>query len=511
MFDLRGCPACGYARASFDDAAGTSQGGRSVESQSVEIDATGNDLGVNLIEVYCDNNASASGHARKSRDDWERLLADVGAGKYRLIILWDASRGSRELLDWIGFLGLLRDQRMLVHLITHGRTYDPANSRDWKILVQEGVEAHSQADVISENVKRGNKRARQKGRPHGHPPFGWRRVYDPASGKMETQKPVEEQQAQLLDMFTLLVSGEKPTRIAIEMNRRILHPEEGEQGYRTAFGNLWRADAVRRILLSPTHIGKIRDPDTGELIEGNWDGTIREDIWWAAQEILEHRAKRSNARTYLLTGYAGCGVCGSWTVAQGPRGRKNLSCAGVDETGAPDGRGSTHNLAIRMDWVDDYVIGYILRRMCDLDFIRSLTADAGEKRAAALAEARRLQAELEEMWAKVEAREPGYKFDRVAALEASWEPEIKRLEEEAAAGLSVGRALALEFARMVEDSGAEGQELLELLREAWDETPLGGRRELVRIYTKSITIYPRKQRGKKFDPTRVVIEPAAFA
>jgi len=506
MFNLRGCPACGYARASFDAAAKTSQGGRSVESQDAEINSCGEDLGVNLIEVYVDNNASASEHATKPRDDWGRLLADVGAGKYKLIILWDASRGSRDLIDWVAFLKLLRDQAMLVHLITHNRTYDPQNSRDWKILVQEGVEAHSQASMISENVKRGNKRARQKGRPHGHAPFGWRRVYDQDSGKMVTQEPIAEHQAQLTDMFVMLVSGMKRASIAVELNRRISLPEnDPDRGYPTKAGKLWKGDTVGSLLASPTHIGKIRDPESGELLEGNWEGTIPEDLWWAAQDILSHRGRGSGGRKYLLTTYARCGVCTSITTGIGPRLRKKLACAGVDDSGARDGRGIGH-VAIRMDWADEYVINYVLRQMADTDLIRALTADNGEKRSAALAEAKRMRAELEEMWAKVEARVPGYKHDRVAALEAAWELEIQRLEGEAVSGLSAGKALALEFAKLVEESGAGGDELLSILRDAWDRTALDGRRQLVRIYTKSITILPRQSHGRVFDPGRIVIE-----
>lgn len=506
MLSLVGYPTCGYARASSDPAAKTSQAGRSVESQDAEIKACGSDLGVNLIEVYCDNNLAASENATKVRDDWVRMNADIAAGRYKLIILWDCSRGSRDLGDWVVFLKLLRDQSVLVHLITHDRTYDPRNHRDWKILVQEGVEAHSQASMISDNVKRGNKRARQKGRPHGHAPFGWRRVYDPESGKMITQEPVEEEQPQLTEMFVALVSGKKRISIAKDLNLRIKLPEgHPDRAFPTRTGGLWRHDNVGSLLLSPTHIGKLRDHESGDLVEGNWEGTIPEDLWWAAQAILSEKKPHATALKYLLTNIARCGVCGSWMAVQGRKGRPVLACRGVNDRGSLDGRGQGHT-TIRMDWVDEFVIDFVLRGLSDAKLLRAVAEDAGEKRQEALTAAKRMKAELEEMWSKVEAREPGYKHDRVAALEAKWEPEIQQLEQEAAAGLGTGRMVALELASLLEESGATGDDVIELLRDAWDETPLDGRREVVRLFTGSIRVMPRQQRGKHFDASRILIE-----
>lgn len=506
MNNLSGLPACGYARASSDPAAGTSQAGRSVESQANEITFCADDLGVKLLEIYSDNNLSGSEHATKIRDHWVRLNSDIAAGRYKLLILWDCSRGSRELIEWVTFLKVLREKSVLVHLITHDRTYDPSNSRDWKILVQEGVEAHSQASMISENVRRGNKRARQRGRPHGHAPFGWKRVYDPDSGKMLTQEPVEEEQPQLAEMYAMLVTGMTRTAMAKDLNQRIQLPDgHPERALRTRNGGLWGVETIAGLLLSPAHIGKIRDPESGDLLDGNWEGTIPEDLWWAAQSILAAKKGNSNARKYLLSNIARCGVCNSMTAVSGRRNYKMLACRGVDETGRYDGRGSGH-VSIRVDWIDDYVIGLVLRRMCDPELIRGLQEDTSDQQAEAMAEAKRMKAELEEMWAKVEAREPGYKHDRVAALEASWEPEILRLEEEAASGLDSGRVLAIEFARLAEESGAEGDELLRLLRDAWDETPLDGRRELVRLFTKSIVVMPRQNRRKSFDESRIIID-----
>jgi hypothetical protein len=98
-------------------------------------------------------------------------------------------------------------------------------------------------------------------------------------------------------------------------------------------------------------------------------------------------------------------------------------------------------------------------------------------------------------------------------MEAAWAPEIERLNEQAAAGLDVGRALALSLHQAAEAAGVEGNELKALFLEAVrDGTELPGQRSLVRTFFKSIRILPadrpdgRRPGGKKFDPTRIEID-----
>src|ERR671912_403824 len=112
MMELRGAPAGIYKRASRDTAVGTAMEGMSVQSQ--EDDG-------------------------RERGDWLRLLGDIASGRLRVIIMWDTSRGSRELEDWIKFLKLAAKHAVLIHAVSHERTYNPQNHRDWEVLAMDGV------------------------------------------------------------------------------------------------------------------------------------------------------------------------------------------------------------------------------------------------------------------------------------------------------------------------------------------------------------------------------------
>ena len=53
-----------------------------------------------IADRYADPGLSASRFATKDRPEYKRLLADVEAGKLDVVVLWESSRGGRELAAW---------------------------------------------------------------------------------------------------------------------------------------------------------------------------------------------------------------------------------------------------------------------------------------------------------------------------------------------------------------------------------------------------------------------------
>lgn len=88
-------------------------------------------------DVYTDNDRSASRFATKSRPDWQRLAGDLEAGRYDVLVLWEPSRGSRELVVWAALLDVCRERGVLIHVTSHRRTYDPREPRDWRTLAED--------------------------------------------------------------------------------------------------------------------------------------------------------------------------------------------------------------------------------------------------------------------------------------------------------------------------------------------------------------------------------------
>jgi site-specific DNA recombinase len=506
MLDLHNAPAGLYKRASRDTAVGTAMEGMSVESQEDDGRERGDELGVRIVDVYNDNNLSGSEFATKVRDDWLRMLTDIESGRLRVIIMWDTSRGSRELEDWIRFLKLAAKHAVLIHAVSHERTYNPQNHKDWEILAMDGVKNASFSKQLSANVKRGNRRSLRLGRPRGTPAFGWRRVYDPDSGKMVTQEPVEELRRHVIEAFARFTTGTSTKALAIEWNWRNRAPEDHPNWVpRSRDGRPWRHDSIRNLLRNPVYIGKLRDPRTGDLVDGNWEGFIDEGVWWSAQRLLEPAKKDKDPRAkYLLTMIARCGYCGSRVSVNR---QTYYSCAGREDDGTPKptGAGCT---SMKVDFLDGIVLEAMADKLMDRKFIAKLSEDDTAQQIEARTRAAKLKADLDSAWAKVFAHEPGYSHDRVAQMEAAWAPEIERLNEVAAAGMDIGKANALAIHRDAEASGVEGDELKTIIIEAIrDETALPGQRGLVRLLLRSIRIMKAPNRGGKFmDRTRVEID-----
>jgi site-specific DNA recombinase len=122
---------------------------------------------------------SASRYARKTRDDFGKLLADLRSGVFRpgeVLQSWESSRGSREQAEWATFLNLLRDNDVALHVTSHRRLYDLNNPRDRRTLDEDGVDSAYESAKTSMRIRRHTAANAAKGRPHGRVPFEHRPV-----------------------------------------------------------------------------------------------------------------------------------------------------------------------------------------------------------------------------------------------------------------------------------------------------------------------------------------------
>jgi DNA invertase Pin-like site-specific DNA recombinase len=104
---------------------------RSIEEQHNENQQAADDCGVILGEPYEDKSISASRYSRKAREGFPRLLADLEHGRFRAdeLWLWESSRGSRRVGEWVTLIELCEQRQVKIRVTTHNRTYDPSNGR----------------------------------------------------------------------------------------------------------------------------------------------------------------------------------------------------------------------------------------------------------------------------------------------------------------------------------------------------------------------------------------------
>jgi site-specific DNA recombinase len=419
---------------------------------------------------------SASRYARKKRDRWPEMLALLGAGRVGVLILWESSRGDRKAGEWMYFLDLCQEHGVIIHVISHDRTYDPRNHRDWKTLASEGVDNDHFTRRLSVEVKRGKARAMKQGRPSGPPPYGYEVRYDDKTGKTLGWEILPGEDVNVRQIIRDIGNHRPGRRIALEFI---------ERGIPSRTGAPWSARVIRHIAGNCAYAGLVELPD-GTYAErqeqedgAQWPAIVERAEWEKAAAVLKSRATgpRPGAAEHLLTSLADC-ECGGLIEAAG-KSKGTYRCGNYD-------------LSVPEEWLDEVVRYTICRRLARPD-ARDLFAAKDDNRTA------ELRATLEPLRARREkfrkmAAAGTIEPDALADIEAELNPKIARLQRELG---EVRYVPALADILTEDDTFA-----------AWDAMPVQARREVIAAVT-GITVMKRGRNttaAERRDMRRVVFD-----
>jgi site-specific DNA recombinase len=423
---------------------------RSVDEQ---IDANGSAISANgwLEVARYEDEGSASRFARKTREDWARLQADLDAGHLDIVVMWDTSRASREPEDWFAFLRRCRVGGILVYVTTEERTYNVTIARDWKTLADAGVDNAYESEKKSRDVKRGVAANAAAGMPHGVRQYGFERTHDPRTGELTGQRPLPGEAEIAAGIIRRIASAEPVSAITDDLNRRKIPAHGGNNG-----SGEWTRRTVRRLAASVAYIGKRRV--NGELIDAQWDAIIDDDTFWAAQHVLSnparHRTRPGRAK-YLLSYLMACDACGKPVQVNTLRCRMTTLKYWCSEH-------QGHSNRVSMDEADQFVTLAVKRRVARPDLYKHLVVGNDERIVQARAEAARLRHELDE-WANADISAHAYGI-REAKLMPLIEAADKRASE-----LAVPVAL-----RELAAPGAD-------VDARWEGMPVAARRDVIRL------------------------------
>jgi DNA invertase Pin-like site-specific DNA recombinase len=363
---------------------------RSIEEQNKANRDECTRYGWEITAHYKDPGLSASRFATRERPEYRRLLADINVGKLDVVVLWESSRGDRELAGWARFLNACRENGTRIYITTHGRLYDMANGRDWRNLAEDGVDSGYESEKTSIRVQRAVAAKMQAGEPFGHCPYGYEREYHPRTRELIEQRPSTEPsspvdngmtKAEVVQhIFRSIAQGVPVIEIRRWLNDRgIPAPEGGE----------WGRSVIQRIAGNPVYIGKRRWRRHDGLLDGNWPPIVDEETFWAVLRILSdprRKTTRPGGVRHMLSFFASCDGCGRQLTAAGP-GKKNNAAIYRCPSGC---------VHIRADWLDDYVSMTVVERLSRPDAYPLTVATSDKETVAARAEAAELRARLDE-------------------------------------------------------------------------------------------------------------------
>ncbi|WP_406691472.1 recombinase family protein [Saccharopolyspora sp. ID03-671] len=359
-----------YLRVSYD----RSGRARSNTEQHTDNAADAARQGWVLGRRYEDTSISASRYSKKAREGYDELIADLQGKRFDadVLIIWESSRGSRRVGEWVLLCDLLEEQGVLVRVTTHGRTYDPSNPRDRRSLLEDAVDSEYESGKMSGRIARSAKAAAYEGKPPSRSAFGHPRRHwvETPLGKERHAVPneqIEAERAAVQRLYEGLFAGRTLGRMAHELN---------EEGFRTARGNTWTRTSVRSVLRNPRNAG-VRFYKGERLdIATQWDPIVSEETWQAATQLLADPGRRTQdgtARRWIGGNLFVCGQCGARVKSDYmPNRVRGYRC-----------RLTGHN-SRRADKVDAYVLTTVAARLRRDDIIELLAGQENKQRAAEL-------------------------------------------------------------------------------------------------------------------------------
>jgi site-specific DNA recombinase len=306
-----------FLRVSFD----RSGRQRSNEEQSQDnVDAITENGWVVHPEPYSEV-GSASEWATKERVGFPSLIADLKSGRFgaQVLVAWEGSRNSRQVREWVELIDAARDAGVVFFITTHERTYDPDNPTDYKALINDANDAQYESAKTRKRIVRSMNRAAEAGRPHGIVAYGYRRVYDPQSGRLVGQEPHPDEAPVVRRMFELVNAGHSLRSVSRAFNA---------DGIPTRKGGEWLAATIRRMAINPTYAGlRCHTPKgasvySGPTTDAQWEGLVSEELFLSVKARLSdpsRKTSRPGRGVHLLSMIARCADCGAVMVGRYPK------------------------------------------------------------------------------------------------------------------------------------------------------------------------------------------------
>jgi DNA invertase Pin-like site-specific DNA recombinase len=445
-------------------------------------------LGLAVGEVYVDNDLSAS--AGRRRPAYQRLLADVRAGRWRAVLVWHTDRLHRspaELEEWID----AADRGGCVVQTVKAGELDLSTPSGRMVARMLGAAARYEVEHKADRQRRKAAELALSGAwsGGGHRPYGYRKVaYLDDRHRSRTRLEIDPVEADVI--------REAADRIAAGEPLRALTRDLNSRGVPTSTGGLWSAQTIRRMLCAgllsgqrehqPRSRAETRRDVVGPIVaSGSWPAILSAEQTQVLRGILLDPARRLTPRTprkCLLTGVLRCHGCGRGLAGRPREDHVMRYVCQRLETGV--GCGRTYVLA---DPADEYVSALVLAAFdgsgLATHMARGAPSPGGDDLRAAIAGAQQQLVRL------------GADYDDGLISRTEWLARRGRIEDKAREAQR--RLLGSETARRVAAVSRSGP-----LRERWPAMTTDQRRAVITAVIDSIVVGPGRRGYNRFDPSR---------
>lgn len=461
-----------YVRISMD----REGAGLGVQRQEEDCRAYCERRGWPVVDVYVDNDVSAS--SSKPRPEWQRLLADIEAGRINAIAVWHVDRMTRKPRELEDVIDMHEKQGTQLGTVTGD--IDLATPTGRMIARMLGAAARHEAEHKGERQRRQRMQAAQSGKPHktGRRPFGY-------MGDFVTPHAVEA--PYFIEAARRVLAGESLISVSKWLN---------EEGVTTSAGNPWTYSALRSTLIRARYSGRREVGATstqrlGEIVAVDcWAPLITDEQSDRLRSMLVRPKSTTHTTTikHLLSGLLTCNECGA-SMAGGPkrRGVPQYRCNRLSRRASE--QGGCGRVLVTMRHADELVVGMVLDAIDSPELARRM-ADTTELDSSVAEQITRDEQELIDI-------------ARDRAEGAITRGEWVTMRETIDARLQANRQLVQSVSKTNALSLLDGEGEL---REKWDRLNVGQQRAIISALLDELRVSSsrggRQPDGSYFDPSR---------
>lgn len=430
-------------------------------------------IGAKVVKEYSDNDVSA--FSGRKRPEYEKMLADISAGRVELVIAWNSDRLHRQTKELERYMDLCLPRGVDTHTVQAGiLEFTTANGR--MVAKMLGAVSQQESELKGERIRRQKAQAAKAGKYlGGRVPWGWHKQGDvievePMAGK------------QILDGTRAIIGGKSLVSVTRAW---------ADAGVVSLAGTPMNTTQVKRVLLRSRNAGLTTFH--GEVVADTWPAILPLEMFRQCEAILTspERPQQSEAKfKYLLSGIMKC-YCGRYMTGFGAEGhRRNYRCK-IHQEGGKYVPGHANRA---MSSLDDYVLRLAAAYLDREDFKAAVMADA---KSLAEREAPEESADVGELIARKNSLARMFAQGVISEsqlVEGSREVEQKLDSMQQSAAANVGSRIMASFA-FAENAG-----------EVFLAKDTDVKRELLRVLF-DITLQPSGPYRGTFDPTTVDIKP----
>lgn len=261
------------------------------------------------VYTYKSNDQSAykkwSATDPRVREDFERLISDVDAGKIQAVITYACDRLHRDMIDAERLLQACQRAGVVVVTIVDGE-YDLATLEGRDRFRKKAADARGESERISTRVSDGVVTNKRHGKNHGVVAYGYRRVqtFNDRGVKVDWDDVPDDVTAPIVrGMYADLIAGKNLTAIANGLN---------DAGIPKPTGGEWRGWNVRAVIMRAGNAGRLSW--RGEIVGSTKsEGLVSGATYDAALAILDKNASFNPGGKVqsLLAGIMTCAKCGA--------------------------------------------------------------------------------------------------------------------------------------------------------------------------------------------------------